>query len=136
VRRRQFLCKVREGKHVWLDGVKRPARSATTSRASNNNMDLYKILGFARVASIPKIKASYRKLALTLHPDVTGGDKTKSDKLRQVQLPTPSSERRNEKEKTKYDLCLSVSKVTSAKNRTLFLVKCGWLSNFLWCCGV
>lgn len=72
-------------------------------------MDLYKILGVAKAASIAEIKASYRKLALTLHPDVTGGDKSKADRFRQIQHAYQILS--NEKEKFKYDESLGIRRV-------------------------
>tara|TARA_R110000868_G_scaffold65574_1_gene195990 strand:- start:957 stop:1793 length:837 start_codon:yes stop_codon:yes gene_type:complete len=40
-------------------------------------MDYYKILGVRRNAPLEEIKKAYRKLAMTTHPDRTGGDDTK-----------------------------------------------------------
>ena len=46
---------------------------------------LYAILNVPRNANIKEIKSSYRKLVRTLHPDVNGGDQSKTDKFREVQ---------------------------------------------------
>ena len=45
---------------------------------------LYRTLNVARDASEKQIKLSYRKLALSLHPDVNGGDSTKTARFREV----------------------------------------------------
>jgi len=46
--------------------------------------DLYKIRGVPENASDDSIKQSYRKLARELHPDVTGGDKRKTERFKEV----------------------------------------------------
>jgi len=46
--------------------------------------DPYQVLGVARDASEAQIKAAYRKLAKTLHPDVHTGDKKTADRFKEV----------------------------------------------------
>jgi len=46
--------------------------------------DFYSILGIAENSDQPTIKARYRQLARELHPDMTGGDKRKTEKLKDV----------------------------------------------------
>lgn len=48
-------------------------------------MDLYKVLGVARGATVQEIKKAYRGLALSLHPDVTGNDVKKTEQFKSVQ---------------------------------------------------
>jgi DnaJ-class molecular chaperone len=46
--------------------------------------DLYKTLGVAEDADDASIKKTYRKLAKEFHPDVTGGDKKKTERFKEV----------------------------------------------------
>lgn len=46
--------------------------------------DLYKILGVAEGADEATIKKAYRKLAKEYHPDVTGGDKKKTERFKEI----------------------------------------------------
>jgi DnaJ-class molecular chaperone len=46
--------------------------------------DLYKILGVAENADQPTIKKAYRKLAKEYHPDITGGDKKKTERFKEI----------------------------------------------------
>jgi DnaJ-class molecular chaperone len=46
--------------------------------------DLYKILGVAETADDATIKKAYRKLAKEFHPDVTGNDKKKTERFKEI----------------------------------------------------
>ncbi|HET6147410.1 MAG TPA: DnaJ C-terminal domain-containing protein [Polyangia bacterium] len=46
--------------------------------------DLYKTLGVAEDADPTTIKKAYRKLAKELHPDVTGSDKKKTERFKEI----------------------------------------------------
>jgi len=46
--------------------------------------DLYKTLGVAEDADEASIKKAYRKLAKEFHPDVTGGDKKKTERFKEI----------------------------------------------------
>jgi DnaJ-class molecular chaperone len=46
--------------------------------------DLYKTLGVAETADEATIKKAYRKLAKDLHPDVTGDDKKKTERFKEI----------------------------------------------------
>jgi DnaJ-class molecular chaperone len=46
--------------------------------------DLYKTLGVAEDAEDTAIKKAYRKLAKEFHPDVTGGDKKKTERFKEI----------------------------------------------------
>ena len=46
--------------------------------------DLYKTLGVAEDADDAAIKKTYRKLAKEFHPDVTGGDKKKTERFKEI----------------------------------------------------
>ena len=46
--------------------------------------DLYKTLGVAENADDATIKKAYRKLAKELHPDVTGNDKKKTERFKEI----------------------------------------------------
>ena len=48
--------------------------------------DLYKILNVSRTATQNEIKTSFRKLALSYHPDVTGNDRVKSEKFNNIKV--------------------------------------------------
>jgi len=46
--------------------------------------DLYKTLGVSETADEASIKKAYRKLAKDLHPDVTGDDKKKTERFKEI----------------------------------------------------
>src|ERR1700745_62929 len=46
--------------------------------------DLYKILGVPENADEATIKKTYRKLAKQYHPDVTGNDKKKTERFKEI----------------------------------------------------
>jgi len=46
--------------------------------------DLFKILGVSEDADEATIKKAYRKLAKEFHPDVTGGDKKKTERFKEI----------------------------------------------------
>ncbi len=46
--------------------------------------DLYKTLGVAETADDATIKKAYRKLAKEFHPDVTGNDKKKTERFKEI----------------------------------------------------
>jgi len=46
--------------------------------------DLYKLLGVAETADDATIKKAYRKLAKEFHPDVTGDDKKKTERFKEI----------------------------------------------------
>jgi DnaJ-class molecular chaperone len=46
--------------------------------------DLYKTLGVAEDADDTTVKKTYRKLAKEFHPDVTGGDKKKTERFKEI----------------------------------------------------
>src|SRR3954471_8834022 len=46
--------------------------------------DLYKTLGVAEAADEAAIKKTYRKLAKEFHPDVTGNDKKKTERFKEI----------------------------------------------------
>src|SRR5437016_1648804 len=46
--------------------------------------DLYKTLGVSEDADDAAIKKAYRKLAKDLHPDITGNDKKKTERFKEI----------------------------------------------------
>jgi curved DNA-binding protein CbpA len=51
------------------------------------NRDLYKLLRVPRTATQSEIKTSYRRIALTLHPDRHGGCKAKTAEFKVLHTP-------------------------------------------------
>lgn len=49
-----------------------------------NSQDFYNLLGLSRNASASEIKAAYRKMARTFHPDVNPGDPKAEAKFKQI----------------------------------------------------
>src|SRR3954469_15880329 len=46
--------------------------------------DLYKTLGLSEGADSAAIKKAYRKLAKEFHPDITGNDKKKTERFKEI----------------------------------------------------
>ena len=63
--------------------------------------DFYKTLGVSETASAAEIKKAYRKLAKKYHPDVTGGDKAKEAKFKE--LTEANEVLGDEKKRAQYD---------------------------------
>jgi len=79
-----------------------------------HKVDYYKILGVNSNATIDEIKKAYRILALKLHPDITGNDKVKGEKFRNITIAYETLS--NEKEKEKYDETNGINKKTYNHN--------------------
>jgi molecular chaperone DnaJ len=56
----------------------------------NDKKDYYEILGVRRNASDEEIKKSYRRLALSYHPDRSPGDKEAEERFKEA-AETPSA---------------------------------------------
>jgi curved DNA-binding protein CbpA len=76
-----------------------------------HKVDLYKVLGVTSTATIDEIKKAYRILALKLHPDVTGNDKVKAEKFRNITIAYETLS--DEIEKGKYDDSIGINKKVS-----------------------
>ena len=83
--------------------------------SSNKGKDLYKILRVTRNATINEIKSSYRKLALKLHPDLTGNDTNLSEEFKSItsayEILSDNVTRSN------YDLSLGINSSDLHSNR-------------------
>ena len=72
--------------------------------------DYYKLLGLTSNATIDEIKKAYRVLALKLHPDITGNDKVKGERFRDITIAYETLS--DEKEKEIYDDRMGINKKT------------------------
>lgn len=73
-----------------------------------HKVDLYKVLGVSSTATKDEIKKAYRILALKLHPDVTGNDKVKAERFRNITIAYETLS--DEIEKGKYDDSIGINK--------------------------